>query len=197
MVIIAQRGICATRHRLLEAWRNGEVAIHLPPLHRLPSLRIIGIVSYHIERRHRRNVPHNAARRGRVILIHDADGQTTHLSITKDGGHEEDQEQRQHYRCPQIDAARGHATPFAKEHIHTHIQHQVERLNTTRRRFVSSPILLPEDETLGNLVQKFRSRLAGKPCGLLTRHRDRRSILSKLKNLLTQKLTFRLLSAFS
>ena len=94
VVIVAQRSIRATHHRLLKSWRNGEVAIHLPPLHRLPSLRIVAVVSHHIKCWHRRDTPHDAARRSRVILIHDADGQTTHLSVTKDGGHEENQEQR-------------------------------------------------------------------------------------------------------
>ena len=41
-----------------------------------------------------------------------------------------------------------------------------------------------------------KSILVGKTCGLLTGYRNRRYRLTKLKNLLTQKLTFRLLLAF-
>ena len=48
-------------------------------------------------------------------------------------------------------------------------------------------------ETRGNPVQIFCSRLVGECHVLLTRLRNRKYELLKLKNLLTQKLTFRLL----
>ena len=52
------------------------------------------------------------------------------------------------------------------------------------------------NETQGNPVQKFCDKLIGECHVLLTRLRNRKYELLKLKNLLTQKLTFRLLLAF-
>ena len=54
-----------------------------------------------------------------------------------------------------------------------------------------------QNETEVNSAHFFLSIFVGKSYGLLTRNRNQRYRLTKLKNLLTQKLTFRLLLAFS
>ena len=51
-------------------------------------------------------------------------------------------------------------------------------------------------ETLGNPVQDFCSILVGKPCGLLTRCRDRRSGLLRFRGRVLSGLYFLLTSCF-
>ena len=104
VVVIAKRRVSATHHGLLKPWRYGEVAIYLPTPHGCTCLGIIGIVSHHIKGGHRSDVAHNATRSRSVIFIHNTDGQVTHLSVAKDGSHEEQQKQRQHHRRTKIDA---------------------------------------------------------------------------------------------
>ena len=115
MIVIAERGTGAAHHRLLESWRYGEVAIHLLALHSCPRLGIVGIVLRHMERGRSGNSAHYTARGGGIISIDDAHRQLHHLSAAKNGGHKQQQEQGQHHRRPQIDAPRGHATPFTEK----------------------------------------------------------------------------------
>ena len=96
VVIIGER--CASsRHRLLfEAGRDDEVAVYVLLLQCPAGVGFVGEVLRHTEGGGGRDAPGDIARSGSVVQVDDTYGDVLHLSVSEDGGHEEQTEQRQH-----------------------------------------------------------------------------------------------------
>ena len=96
VVIIGER--CAgSRHRLLfEAGRDDEVAVYVLLLQcrRASASSVKCSVTRKVGGG--RDAPGDIARSGSVVQVDDTYGDVLHLSVSEDGGHEEQTEQRQH-----------------------------------------------------------------------------------------------------
>lgn len=96
VVIIGERCV-SSRHRLLfEAGRDDEVAVYVLPLQCPAGVGFVGEVLRHTEGGGGRDAPGDIARSGSVVQVDDTHGNVLHLSVSEDGGHEEQTEQRQH-----------------------------------------------------------------------------------------------------
>lgn len=93
VVIIGERCVSSRHHLLFEAGRDDEVAVYVLPLQCPAGVGFVGEVLRHTEGGGGRDAPGDIARSGSVVQVDDTHGNVLHLSVSKNGGHEEQTEQ--------------------------------------------------------------------------------------------------------